>query len=66
MRAEVLLRSNVAVNRLEMEIHTFIELVTLQCGDKITWCCNGDSAGDSQHPAAKIVGRFRREQRGAA
>jgi D-sedoheptulose 7-phosphate isomerase len=33
-------------------------------GNKILWCGNGGSAGDSQHLAAEIVGRFRRERRG--
>ena len=33
---------------------------------QILWCGNGGSAGDSQHLAAEIVGRFRRERRGLA
>lgn len=37
---------------------------TLRFGGKILWCGNGGSAGDSQHLAAEIVGRFRRERRG--
>jgi len=36
----------------------------LRSGGKILWCGNGGSAGDSQHLAAEIVGRFRRERRG--
>jgi D-sedoheptulose 7-phosphate isomerase len=36
----------------------------LASGKKILWCGNGGSAGDSQHLAAEIVGRFRRERRG--
>jgi D-sedoheptulose 7-phosphate isomerase len=39
---------------------------TLRAGGKILWCGNGGSAGDSQHLAAEIVGRFRRERRGLA
>jgi D-sedoheptulose 7-phosphate isomerase len=39
---------------------------TLHAGGKILWCGNGGSAGDSQHLAAEIVGRFRRERRGLA
>ena len=39
---------------------------TLRGGGKILWCGNGGSAGDSQHLAAEIVGRFRRERRGMA
>jgi D-sedoheptulose 7-phosphate isomerase len=37
---------------------------TLHAGGKILWCGNGGSAGESQHFAAEIVGRFRRERRG--
>jgi D-sedoheptulose 7-phosphate isomerase len=36
----------------------------LLAGGKILWCGNGGSAADSQHLAAEIVGRFRRERRG--
>ena len=32
--------------------------------NQILWCGNGGSAGDSQHLAAEIVGRSRRERRG--
>jgi D-sedoheptulose 7-phosphate isomerase len=39
---------------------------TLRAGGKILWCGNGGSAGDSQHLAAELVGRFRRERRGMA
>jgi D-sedoheptulose 7-phosphate isomerase len=39
---------------------------TLRTGGKILWCGNGGSAGDSQHLAAEIVGRFRRARRGLA
>src|SRR3954447_16162942 len=35
-------------------------------GKKILWCGNGGSAADSQHLAAELVGRFRRERRGWA
>jgi D-sedoheptulose 7-phosphate isomerase len=38
----------------------------LRAGGKILWCGNGGSAGDSQHLAAELVGRFRRERRGLA
>lgn len=37
---------------------------TLGAGGKILWCGNGGSAADSQHLAAEIVGRYRRERRG--
>jgi D-sedoheptulose 7-phosphate isomerase len=39
---------------------------TLRSGGKILWCGNGGSAADSQHLAAELVGRFRRERRGLA
>ncbi len=39
---------------------------TLWARGKILWCGNGGSAGDSQHLAAEIVGRFRRERCGLA
>jgi len=35
-------------------------------GSKVLWCGNGGSAADSQHLAAELVGRFRRERRGLA
>jgi D-sedoheptulose 7-phosphate isomerase len=37
---------------------------TLRSGGKILWCGNGGSAADSQHLAAEIVGRFRRDRCG--
>lgn len=39
---------------------------SLHLGGKILWCGNGGSAGESQHLAAEIVGRFRRNRRGLA
>jgi D-sedoheptulose 7-phosphate isomerase len=39
---------------------------SLHAGGKILWCGNGGSAGDSQHLAAEIVGRFRQTRRGLA
>jgi D-sedoheptulose 7-phosphate isomerase len=39
---------------------------TLRAGGKILWCGNGGSAADSQHLAAEIVGRFRRNRPGMA
>jgi D-sedoheptulose 7-phosphate isomerase len=38
----------------------------LRSEGKILWCGNGGSAADSQHLAAELVGRFRRERRGLA
>lgn len=39
---------------------------SLRAGGKILWCGNGGSAGDSQHLAAELVGRFQRDRRGMA
>lgn len=38
----------------------------LVAGKKVLWWGNGGSAADSQHLAAELVGRFRRERRGLA
>lgn len=35
---------------------------TVRAGGKVFWCGNGGSAADSQHLAAELVGRFRRER----
>jgi D-sedoheptulose 7-phosphate isomerase len=35
-------------------------------GGKVLWCGNGGSAGDAQHLAAELVGRFQKERRGLA
>lgn len=41
------------------------ELARAICsGKKVLWCGNGGSAADSQHLAAELMGRFRRERRG--
>jgi D-sedoheptulose 7-phosphate isomerase len=34
----------------------------LRSGNKVLWCGNGGSAADSQHLAAELVGRFRRDR----
>jgi D-sedoheptulose 7-phosphate isomerase len=39
---------------------------SLRDGGKVIWFGNGGSAADSQHMAAELVGRFRRERRGMA
>lgn len=39
---------------------------SLAAGGKIVWLGNGGSAADSQHLAAEMVGRFRRERPGLA
>jgi len=38
----------------------------LRAGNKVFWCGNGGSAADSQHLAAELIGRFRRERRALA
>jgi D-sedoheptulose 7-phosphate isomerase len=38
----------------------------IMAGKKVIWCGNGGSAADSQHLAAELVGRFRRERKGIA
>ena len=59
-----------AVLNLLSELNPVLERIavqitkTLQNGGKILWCGNGGSAADSQHLAAELVGRFRRERRG--
>jgi D-sedoheptulose 7-phosphate isomerase len=59
------------IRQLEAQ-HSVLEAIaramttTLNAGGKILWCGNGGSAGDSQHLAAELVGRFRRERRGMA
>jgi D-sedoheptulose 7-phosphate isomerase len=50
--------------QLEAIAHTMT--ATLRAGGKILWCGNGGSAGDSQHLAAELVGRYRRDRRGLA
>ena len=35
---------------------------TILAGKKVLWCGNGGSAADSQHLAAELMGRFRRER----
>jgi D-sedoheptulose 7-phosphate isomerase len=34
----------------------------IDAGKKVLWCGNGGSAADSQHLAAELMGRFRRER----
>jgi D-sedoheptulose 7-phosphate isomerase len=41
-------------------------IACLESGGKVCWMGNGGSAGDSQHLAAELVGRFTRERRGLA
>ncbi len=43
-----------------------VMVAALMSGGKILACGNGGSAGDAQHFAAELVGRFERERRGLA
>ena len=57
--------------KLESQLSVLQEIglaltAALRGGGKILWCGNGGSAADSQHLAAELVGRFRRERRGLA
>src|SRR5579864_5449795 len=57
------------VGQLESQMELFEQIAdrmvrAIRGGKKILWCGNGGSAADSQHLAAEIVGRFRRERRG--
>lgn len=59
------------VRQLEAQQHVLEAIAramtaTLRAGGKILWCGNGGSAGDSQHLAAELVGRFQHERRGLA
>ncbi len=38
-------------------------VAALESGNKVLWCGNGGSAADSQHLAAELIGRFRRERK---
>ena len=57
------------VRQLERQVNVLEAIAramtaTLRSGGKILWCGNGGSAGDSQHLASELVGRFRRGRRG--
>ncbi len=55
-----------ALKGLRREVLAFSEVLlkTLKGGNKVLLMGNGGSAGDCQHIAAEIVGRFKRERRG--
>jgi D-sedoheptulose 7-phosphate isomerase len=57
---------NLADQQLEIEAVAKAMVRSITAGGKIIWCGNGGSAADSQHLAAELVGRFRRERRGLA
>jgi D-sedoheptulose 7-phosphate isomerase len=64
------IHDHLEVVRQVQEQQPLLELIamamgaTLRAGGKILWCGNGGSAADSQHLAAELVGRFRRERKG--
>ncbi len=50
-------------NVLEIKTITNIIIDCLKAGNKLLICGNGGSAGDSQHFAAEIIGRYKMERR---
>ena len=55
-----------ALENLEKEIEAFVKRMeeTLKKGNKVLLMGNGGSAADSQHIAAELVGRFKKERKG--
>ena len=55
-----------ALENLEKEIEAFAKRMeeTLKKGNKVLLMGNGGSAADSQHIAAELVGRFKKERKG--
>ena len=49
-----------------IEIAANSAIQTLKNGGKILICGNGGSAADSQHIAAELTGRYKRERKGLA
>lgn len=63
------IEASIATKQRVIEAHlstlgTIAEIITgaLCRGNKILFCGNGGSAADSQHLAAELIGRFRRER----
>lgn len=56
----------IAKDRLFADIHKAAQIIieAYQNGNKLLLCGNGGSAADSQHIAAELVGRFKKERRG--
>jgi D-sedoheptulose 7-phosphate isomerase len=63
---------HIAVVQAMFALRPLLEQIAIKMSDailsgkKVLWCGNGGSAADSQHLAAELVGRFRRERRGLA
>jgi len=57
---------NMQAQQPQLEAIAHAMTASLRGGGKILWCGNGGSAGDSQHLAAELVGRYRRDRRGLA
>lgn len=57
-----------AASKLETELTRACELViqTLKAGNKVLICGNGGSAGDAQHFAAELTGRYKKERKALA
>lgn len=53
-----------SVQREQFELIARAMSQAIATGRMIFWCGNGGSAADSQHLAAELTGRFRRERRG--
>jgi len=51
--------SQLSENTLDIENAVSIVLCSLKNGNKIIFCGNGGSAGDSQHLAAELMGRYK-------
>lgn len=53
-----------SLKQLQPSLEKIAELMTtaIRSGHKVLWCGNGGSAADSQHLAAELMGRFRRER----
>ena len=49
------------INKIEQVSHILVNV--LSNGNTIFWCGNGGSAGDSQHLAAELIGRYKKDRR---
>ena len=50
-----------SVNEIENAAYTILEAI--KSGNKVMFCGNGGSASDSQHLAAELVGRYRKNRK---
>tara|TARA_B110000238_G_scaffold42677_1_gene45703 strand:+ start:1342 stop:1920 length:579 start_codon:yes stop_codon:yes gene_type:complete len=49
------------INKIEQVSNILVNV--LSNGNTIFWCGNGGSAGDSQHLAAELIGRYKKDRR---